>query len=157
MIVYDPHAGISVPAGNGHINFKHMPGGCWRDFQLYLIHVRLDFFFLCWCYPGDYFQKSLRVSCDHTCTQCSCDSAHSACVWNDYAFYVLDNVPAYLDVHLIGQTAKSFSCHCSCVGDGDWFRAAHCGNQFFFQDFYIILIFFITFQQCFVLSFKRQW
>lgn len=35
---------------------------------------------------------------DHTCTQCSCDSAHSACVWNDYAFYVLDNVPAYLDV-----------------------------------------------------------
>ena len=134
-----------------------MAGRRWGDLWRYLVHVGFDFFFLAGCYSCDYFKECFCVTCDHACTKGSCNSTHASCVWNDNAFYIFDYISAYFNIQLIGQMTQGFPCHSACIGNGDWFGAPHSRDQLFFQDFYVSLVFFITFVQCFFLAFAQQY
>ena len=157
MSIYNADTGRFGTFGYGQINFKYMPGGCRSDLGFHLIHVGLDFLLLTGCYSCNYFKERFRIACDHTRAQSSCNSPHAACIGNDDAFYIFDNISTYFNIQLFRQIAQSFSRHCSCIGNGNGFGTSHCRNQFFLQDFYVSLVFFITFVQCFLLAFAQQY
>ena len=51
----------------------------------------------------NYFKERFRIACDHTRAQSSCNSPHAACIGNDDAFYIFNNISTYFNIQLFRQ------------------------------------------------------
>ena len=68
------------------------------------------------------------------------DSAQTARVGHDDAFYVFEDIAAYRNLHAFGQASERFSRERGTVGDGDRLGAAHCGQQFVFENSDVVFV-----------------
>ena len=96
-----------------------------------------DFLFGC---AGDNLKFKLRFACHYACGDSRGYASHSACVGDNYAFYVLEDIAADVYLYLVGKVSQYFPCFGGGKGDRNRFRATHSRYEFLFEQLRITAI-----------------
>lgn len=105
------------------------------DGEFRLVHVARDGGVIFGADSVQNLKFFVRVAERDTCGSGSNDAFESACVGDDHAFDVFEDVAADEDVNRRRHTTQSLACERGGIRDGDRFGAAHRGQQLAVQNF----------------------
>ena len=138
VIIRNAEFGIVFPGAKGEDDIKNLIALGRLDDECVRIQICADFGPLLRRHLADDLQNFGGLSRDNTGGGRRFDALEVVGVGHDDALDVFDDVAADLDGDGVGQCAQQLAGLGRAVCDGDRFGAAHCGHEFFPQNFDII-------------------
>ena len=95
---------------------------------------------VCICYAFQHFKGIVRISSGHPQSCRHVDPLQAAGIGNGYALYVLDDISAAAQLHVIRECTQDISCLSRRISKGNGLRAAQGRDQLCVQDIDIVII-----------------
>ena len=99
-----------------------------------IFHVLRYLFDLLRCNIGYDLELCVCIARHRAGSSCSRDASQASGMRHHYALYILDNVPAYLNDHLIRALPEGFCRYCCGIRYRDRLSTSHRRQQFLLKD-----------------------